>query len=288
MWNEQLHLKEQELDRRLNGSPTAAQLSRVDDTNTRRDVAINSTVQPIATSAVSSPAKVDKTPDKIEQLVKLLVDVVSSKATAADSGDDGNSSGRSTPPAAAATVTTPTTPASAVVQEKATTKDNATHRRPYVKLGTFDGSESWETFLMKFETCATFSKWGEEDKLMYLMAALVGPAAQSLHSCKDRLTYTNLLEKLHRRYASEHQFERYRQELRTRRNGVTRACKHYAMTLRRWRIRISNCTAENREELFTLPAFVDAIADRDLRREVWKQKPKTVRDALTEALRIDA
>ena len=48
-----------------------------------------------------------------------------------------------------------------------------------------------------------------------------------------------------------------------------------------------NSTAEDRENFFTLPAFLDAIADRDVSYEVWKQKPATLRDALTEALPIE-
>ena len=48
-----------------------------------------------------------------------------------------------------------------------------------------------------------------------------------------------------------------------------------------------DCTPEDRESLFTLPAFLDAIEDQQLGYEVWKQKPATLRDAVTEALRIE-
>jgi len=78
-------------------------------------------------------------------------------------------------------------------------------------------------------------KWGEDDKLVYLMAALDGPAVQSLQSCKDRLTYANLLEKLHRRYGSEHQLSVIDRNYALDDNALTKVYKLFATTLRKWR-----------------------------------------------------
>jgi hypothetical protein len=45
--------------------------------------------------------------------------------------------------------------------------------------------------------------------------------------------------------------------------------------------------ADKREAAVTLPAFLDGMADQKLSFEVWKQKPKTLSDALKEALRLE-
>jgi len=100
---------------------------------------------------------------------------------------------------------------------------------------------------------------------MHLMAALEGPAMQLLHSCKDRLTYVTLLDKLHRRYSSEHEFERYRYELRTRRQRNNESLQALCDDVEKMAsLGYPDCTVEDREKWFTLPAFLDAIADRNL------------------------
>ena len=86
-----------------------------------------------------------------------------------------------------------------------------------VKLGTFNGSGNWNIFRAKFETCAKYSNWDNEDKLMHLMTVLDWSAADIISNCHATLTYNSLLDKLQRRYGSEHQYESYRYQLENRR-----------------------------------------------------------------------
>ena len=46
-------------------------------------------------------------------------------------------------------------------------------------------------------------------------------------------------------------------------------------------------TPESRDQLFNLPSFLDAIANTELSFEVRKHEPKTLRDALNKAVRLE-
>ena len=53
-------------------------------------------------------------------------------------------------------------------------------RHQRIRLRTFDGAGSFETFWAHFENCADYNNWREKDKLAHLKAALVGDAGQVL------------------------------------------------------------------------------------------------------------
>ena len=82
--------------------------------------------------------------------------------------------------------------------------------------------------LMKFESLATYGRWDDQDKLVHLMAAIEGNAAQLLHSCKGMLTFANLVDKLRQRYGSEDQLDRYRHELLNRKQRPTESLQELA------------------------------------------------------------
>ena len=113
------------------------------------------------------------------------------------------------------------------------------------------------------------------------MAAMEGNAAQLLHSCKGRLTYDNLLQKLRQRYGSSEQVDRYRQEIRNRRQKPNESLSELATDIEKLvTFGYPDETPEAREKLFSLPAFMNALADNNLGFEVFKIKPTTLREAL--------
>ena len=52
--------------------------------------------------------------------------------------------------------------------------------RPLVKLETYNGTTSLETFLAKFENASAYLRWNEADRLFHLRASLQGTAGQLL------------------------------------------------------------------------------------------------------------
>jgi len=100
-----------------------------------------------------------------------------------------------------------------------------THRttnrgRPYefpgysvgAKLGTYDGTGCFETFVARFENRAEYFGWNPRDQLFHLKACLDGNAGQVLWDIPDHITVERLLEILRNRFGTQNQAERYRAE----------------------------------------------------------------------------
>ena len=168
------------------------------------------------------------------------------------------------------------------------TGSSVSGKKTKLKVGTYDGNSCLETFLLKFDGCATYNGWSDEDKLAHLMHALEGNAAQLLHSCRGQLTYIHLREKLRQRYGAEEIRDRYIHELRTRRQKPDETLAALANEIERLSsLGFPDTSPEDRDRFFNLTAFLDAIADVNLSYEVRKQKPRSLKEALNEAVKIE-
>ncbi|KAJ8913755.1 hypothetical protein NQ315_002435, partial [Exocentrus adspersus] len=89
-----------------------------------------------------------------------------------------------------------------------------------VKVQTYDGKKSWNTYLRQFE--AVVRNWREEDKVTPLMTALRGEALES--------ELTNALE---RRYGDSHLQHVYQAQLRSRRQKFEESLQQYEADISR-------------------------------------------------------
>ena len=90
------------------------------------------------------------------------------------------------------------------------------------------------------------------------MDALAGPALLLLQNCKDDLTYANLLERLQRRYGSDHLKDNYRRELKHRRQKNTESLQEFCSELENMAaLAHPGLAADTREVEVTLPAFLE-------------------------------
>ena len=71
----------------------------------------------------------------------------------------------------------------------------------WVRPDRFDGTTSLETFLVKFENCASFNRWTEKEKLAHLWTSLQKEAAQLLWDAQG-LSYDELVNRLRKRFGS--------------------------------------------------------------------------------------
>jgi len=65
--------------------------------------------------------------------------------------------------------------------------------RPLHKLEPYDGSESLDTFLLKFRRMADYLRWDEEDTFHHLCASLRGAARQVLWDVRSHETTTDVV-----------------------------------------------------------------------------------------------
>jgi len=90
--------------------------------------------------------------------------------------------------------------------------------RRQIKVGIFDGTSPFETFVAKFSNAEDYNNWSEADRLAHMKASLSGAAANVLwDTAEDKLnSLQKLVDVLATRFDSAETAERYRGELRTR------------------------------------------------------------------------
>jgi len=123
-------------------------------------------------------------------------------------------------------------------RRRSSSSTNADDTRPEVrhrhciKPRTFDGSESFESFWVQFENCATYNRWKTADKLEHLKTSLSGDAGHVLWDTDAASTDT--IEKpmrlLGNRYSGARQSDKYWMEVHLRRHRPGETCHHCMRT----------------------------------------------------------
>jgi hypothetical protein len=176
-------------------------------------------------------------------------------------------------------------------------KDRGRHRsksagpRHKMKPGRFDGTQSLETFLAQFATCAEYNRWSEKDKCAFLKCALSGGAAQLLWDAgnPEKLTYEQLKEKLEARYGSVGQAEKFRVELQSRRRRSGESLTDLHADIRRlMAMAYPGAHGNSVCELIARDHFLTALGDRQLELKLREREPGDLDTALRLALRLEA
>ena len=104
-----------------------------------------------------------------------------------------------------------------------------------MKPDKFSGSTSVDTFLIQFNTCASYNRWSDRDKAAQLKCCLAGNAAQLLWECGggEDMTYGELSGKLKDRYGSAGLHERFATKLRCRRRRTSETLAELHSDIRR-------------------------------------------------------
>ncbi|KAJ8914074.1 hypothetical protein NQ315_014268 [Exocentrus adspersus] len=131
-----------------------------------------------------------------------------------------------------------------------------------VKVPTYDGKASWNTYLRQFE--AVVRNWREEDKATSLIAALGGEALEVLRTITETSpNYATLTSALERRYGDAH-------------------LQHRPSNLA-----YPTAPAEVIEQL-SVSNFIEGLRDPEIGQLVRLARPKTISEALAQALEIEA
>ncbi|KAJ8913106.1 hypothetical protein NQ315_000563 [Exocentrus adspersus] len=150
-----------------------------------------------------------------------------------------------------------------------------------VKVPTYDGKVSWNTYLRQFEAV--------EDKATSLIAALRGEALEVLRTIrKASTTYATLTSALERRYGDAHLQHVYQAQLRSRRQRFEETLQQYEADISRMvNLAYPTAPAEVIEQL-SVSSFIEGLRDPEIGQLVRLARPKTISEALAEALEIEA
>ncbi|KAJ8914922.1 hypothetical protein NQ315_016076 [Exocentrus adspersus] len=156
-----------------------------------------------------------------------------------------------------------------------------------VKVPTYDGKVSWNTYLRQFE--AVVRNWREEDKATSLIAALRGEALEVLRTIPEASpNYAMLTSALERRYGDAHLQHVYQAQLRSRRQRFEETLQQYEADISRMvNLAYPTAPAEVIEQL-SVSSFIDGLRDPEIGQLVRLARHKTISEALAQALEIEA
>jgi len=157
-----------------------------------------------------------------------------------------------------------------------------------LKLLPYNGEESLEMFLAKFDHMAKYLKWRDADKFFHLCASLEGPAGQVLWSLKPDATADSVISLLCTRFGNELQIERFRAELRARRRRRGESLQSLYLDVTRMVALAHPTSVPDLTQHVAKEAFINALGDDKLQICVMDKQPTTIEEALGIAGRLEA
>ncbi|KAJ8909927.1 hypothetical protein NQ315_005646 [Exocentrus adspersus] len=156
-----------------------------------------------------------------------------------------------------------------------------------VKVPTYDGKVSWNTYLRQFEVVAR--NWREEDKATSLIASLRGEALEVLRTIPEASpNYAMLTSALERRYGDAHLQHVYQAQLRSRRQRFEETLQQSEADISRMvNLAYPTAPAEVIEQL-SVSSFIEGLRDPEIGQLVRLARHKTISEALAQALEIEA
>jgi len=195
----------------------------------------------------------------------------SSSDDSSNHSDDGGRGGRGDPGRKGGDRDGPDRPDGSPVSVQGTSAKNYSK---WVRPDHYDGTTSFETFIVKFEKCGDFNGWNEEEKLAHLWASLQKEAAQLLWNAQD-LSYEELVDKLKDRFGSRN-LEKFQTELRCRRRWKGESVRELAQDIRRL-LTLSYPGDQYRVvEHIGRDAFLTGLDHPDLEIRIREKEPQTL------------
>ncbi|KAJ8925359.1 hypothetical protein NQ315_009189 [Exocentrus adspersus] len=132
-----------------------------------------------------------------------------------------------------------------------------------VKVPTYDGKVSWNTYLRQFE--AVVRTWREEEKATSLIVALRGEALEVLRTIPEASQdYKSVTSALEKRYGDAHLQHVYKAQLRNRKQRFEETLQQYEADVSRMvNLTYPTAPAEVIEQL-SVSSFVDGLRDPEI------------------------
>ena len=157
------------------------------------------------------------------------------------------------------------------------------------RLGKYDGTTCFETFLARFETFAGYYNWQERDKRFNLSSSLDGAAAQILWDPANKGASTDeIIQLLRNRFGNTNQAERFRAELRTRRRAPGETLQHLYTEVARLISLAYPGPTNNVTKIVARDSFLDALNNNPFRVRILEKEPPDIDTALNIAVRLEA
>ena len=160
---------------------------------------------------------------------------------------------------------------------------------PTIKLGTYSGTGSLETFLANFNNTASYLGWTERDRLYHLCSTcLEGAAGQVLWDAGPQRSTQEVIRLLRTRFGHELQAERFKDELPARRRKAGETLQQLYQDICRLVALAYPGSEQSLVQHVTKEAFLTALNDAGLQLKVMEREPKSIEEALNIASKLEA
>lgn len=132
--------------------------------------------------------------------------------------------------------------------------------------------------------------WGEERKAQFLAVRMRGAALLQLQSLATgvRGNYATLKEALREKFVPKERIELHKAEFRARHHERDEKLPDLASSLRRLVSRAYPAAVPDLQDSLAKDQFIDAAEDREIRMKLRESGPKTLDEAVSRALQIEA
>ncbi|CAH3157892.1 unnamed protein product, partial [Porites lobata] len=174
----------------------------------------------------------------------------------------------------------------------ATAQAATSSNRPIVMPEAFSaaGNEEWDSWLSHFEDCAVINEWNDARKAQFLAVRMRGAALLQLQSLSPdvRGDYTGLKRALREKFVPKERIELHKAEFRARRRERDEKLPDLASSLRRLVGKAYPEAIPDLQDSLAKDQFIDALEDREIRMKIRESGPKTLDEAVSRALQIEA
>ena len=169
-----------------------------------------------------------------------------------------------------------------IMCEKCGSTSRSTFPFKHKKVSSYDGSTSWQEYLVQFEMISQINGWDDRTKVMELATSLKGPALTVMVDLDPGLrnNYSALVNALNIRFRSLNSSELYRVQLKSRIKKKSESLAELAQDIKHLTSQAYPLYPAAFREPLALEYFMDALPDRDMKWNIYKGKPKCVDGAL--------
>ena len=155
----------------------------------------------------------------------------------------------------------------------------------------FDGTTSWDDFLTQFKACQHYNQWNDKEASFHLFASCTGEALTALTVNEiqpDDFTFTELIAIMTREFGPRECAESYFLEFSRREQQPGENLYQLVQAIRRLTMLAYPKIDKKERDRVARETFKKAIADPDVRRDVFHARPKTLNDAIQAAIETES
>ena len=157
-----------------------------------------------------------------------------------------------------------------------------------IKIERYDGSTSFEAFLVQFENCSRYNGWDSDDKLLQLKGALRGPAAQLLLGEGDATTFSELCQVLRQCFGIEGCENQFESQLKMRRRYRGETLRSLYQDVHRLVLQAYPGSQNKLRDRLAVESFITSLNEKDLELRVRDRCPTNLPECFRIAMMLES